>query len=272
MEGVEGVVHAAAHMYGGTSIREVREINVVGTKRLLDGAVLAGVEQVVHISSVAVYGNPPGAVHEEVPLTGPLRKRDFYGRTKREAELLAREFHGRGGLGITILRPPALYGERDRFLTPRMVALVRRRVVPLLGSGRTNLAVVYAGNVAQAVERALEGKGVGQSFNVTEDAPTTQRGFLEGLAREVGLTPTVVPIPAWAIRAAGKTAWAWGGGVPGSNELSFARMARLATEDNPYPAKKAFEVLGWKPPFSLAEALARTGQWLREREEVHGSR
>jgi nucleoside-diphosphate-sugar epimerase len=270
MGGIQGVVHAAAHLYGGLSLERVREVNVMGTARLLEGAALAGASRVVHISSVAVFGNPPGLMDERVSPAAPLRKADYYGRSKREGEEVVRRFHGRDGMEITVLRPPALFGERDRTLTPRLAALAKRRLVFLLGGGRNSLALAYAGNVAQAVERALEGKGSGQVFNVTEDVPITQRALVGGLARELGSWPVFLPTPGGFLRVAGRMAGALGLGVPGSRELSLSRTLRLATRENPYPCTRAYEVLGWNPPYSLPEALARTGEWLRERKSGHG--
>jgi len=53
--------------------------------------------------------------------------------------------------------------------------------------------------------------------------------------------------------------------IPGARDLSLYRAVRLSVEFNPYPANKAKEVLGWTPPFTREEALARTGRWLIEK-------
>lgn len=270
MEGCQGLVHAAARLYGGRSLEAVRAINVTGTARLLEGAALAGSLRVVHISSVAVYGNPPCPMAEDHPLKSPLGKADFYGRTKREGELLAGDFHGKNGLDLTVLRPPAMYGERDRFFSAKVAAFLRRRFVVLLGGGRTRMAAVYAGNVAQAVELALKGRGAGQIFNVTEDFPLTQRELFEGLGRELGLNPTFLSVPGFLARAGARVADAAGLRVSGVRGLSLARVVRLSVEDNPYPARKAREILGWDPPYSKTVAMARTGRWLKEEEAVDG--
>lgn len=264
MEGCRGVVHAAAYIYGGPSLEVVRAVNVEGTRNVARAAARAGVENLVHISSVAVYGDPPGEMDETTPLDAPLRKRDYYGRTKREGEQVVRACHGRGGLDVTVLRPPALYGERDRLFVPQLLAMLRWPVVFLLGSGHTKLAAVYAGNAAEAVERALAGRGAGEVFNVTHDVDVTQRDLLKGLAREGGAGPRFIPIPAPLARWGAR----WGDGlgipIPGSPDLPLRRVVRLAAADNPYPARKARDVLGWSPPYSLEEALARTRAWIRK--------
>ncbi len=272
MEGCAGLVHAAARLYGSPSLDVAREVNVEGTRRVLEGGALAGVGRGIHVSSVAVYGNLPGPMTEDLPLHHPLPLGDLYGRTKREAEAVARELHGRGGLQVTILRPPALYGERDRYLLPRLLRWVRRPVVVLPGPGRRRMAAVYAGNLAQAVEKALGGAGGGEIFNVTRDVDVTLRSLCEGLAGELGLTPLFAGLPGGLVRWGGWLGDRLGVRIRGAGDLSLTRAARLALEDNPYPAERAREALGWKPPFTLEQALARTGRWIRDHEATRQGR
>lgn len=263
LAGCDALLHAAAYLYGGPDLESVRSVNVAGTRALLEGAASAGVGQTVHISSVAVYGDLPGRITEDTPLEAPLRPVDFYGRTKREAEAVVAELRQRHGLSVTTLRPPAIYGERDRLFVPRLVAFLRRPVTFLLGSGDTRLAAVYAGNVAEAVVRALEGKGRGGTFNVTVDVPVTQRTMYGGLAQAMGLKCHLLSVPAGPARFVARVGDAVGLKVPGAEDLSLTRSVRLATNDNPYVSDRAREILGWRPPFTLDEALARTGAWAR---------
>jgi nucleoside-diphosphate-sugar epimerase len=85
----------------------------------------------------------------------------------------------------------------------------------------------------------------------------------------MGIRPYFVTMPVWMIRRGAKIADHLGWAFPGAPGFSWVRAARLGVEDNPYPAETAREVLGWSPPYSLEEALKRTGQWLREKEAVH---
>ncbi len=269
MAGCEAVVHAAAYIYGGPSLEVVREVNVHGTRNIVRGARRAGLRRMVYLSSVAVYGDPPGPMDETTPLDAPLRPRDYYGRTKREAEEVVREAHGREGLSVTILRPPALYGERDRLFVPQLRSLLRWPLVFVLGTGRTLLAAVYAGNAAQAVEAALAGRGAGEAFNITRDVDLTQRDLLEALAPDRAFGPRFISIPGDLARWGALWADRLGLTIPGARDLSLTRVVRLSTEDNPYPSVKARRVLEWRPPFTLEEALARTRAWAW-REETSG--
>src|SRR5207245_381549 len=93
------------------------------------------------------------------------------------------------GLSAAALRPCVIYGERDRYVAPRVARLMRRplpMVIP--GDGGNPLSVVYAGNVAAAVLAALDRPSVNGPFNVANDGAITLRGFLEAFARGLGAT------------------------------------------------------------------------------------
>jgi len=266
MAGCRAVVHAAAEVYVDGTRERLRASNVESTRRVFTAAAEAGVRRGVHFSSVAVYGTLPGPIREESGRTGRLNPKDHYGQTKRAAEEVVEELHGTGGLELTILRPPALFGERDRRITHRLARALKRRVLFLPGRGQNRLALAYAGNVAAAVDPALTGPSAGGDvFNVTEDTLVTPRSLFLGLGRELGIRPYLVNVPGWMVGAGASLAETLGLGLPGAPGLSLRRAARLALEDNPYPSEKAREVLGWQPPFTLCAALARTGAWLRQR-------
>lgn len=261
MESPEAVVHAAALVYSGASWPKVREVNVEGTRNVVRAAALAGATHVIHVSSIAVYGTVVGVAHEGVPLESPLRPGNTYGRSKRDAEKVAREVGQEEEIAVSVVRPAAVYGERDRLFAPKLGGLAKLPLVPMLGPGANRLPVVYAGNVARAMMTLLCGRGMGDTFNLSEDEPLTQRALLEGFLRGLGKKPRLVPIPSLLIQAgADITSWV-GASLPGLKGLSLQRVARLGLGDNPYPADHAREILGWTEHVSHEEALRRTAQW-----------
>lgn len=262
MERCTHAVHAAAWIYPDAPWPEVRAVNVVGAAHALEAAARAGAGLAVHVSSIAVYGNPPGVLDEDHPTDAPLGPGDLYARSKREAEAEARRVEAETGLTVTVVRPAAIYGEGDRLLAPKVARLLRLPVVPLLGGGDNTIPVVYAGNVADALVRALDGAGAGSVFNLTMDRPLTQRGLVEGLAAGLGRQARILPVPATVVRAGARLGDALGVRIPGARDLSLSRVARLALDDNPYPSERARTVLGWAPPHEHADALRRTGEWI----------
>lgn len=264
MAGCTHVVHGAALVYTGGDWAAIEAVNVRGTRSVLEAAADAGVGHAVHLSSVAVYGTVDGPVDESTPTDREVPARDFYARSKRLAEAEARAVERERGLRVTVLRPCAVYGERDRLLAPAIAAMVRRPVVALLGSGANTLPVVYAGNVAVAIRLALEAGRRGATYVVGRDHPLTQRQLIEGIARGMGRSPLIVPTPAPVIRGGAQVLSALGVPTPGARHLPLDRVVRLALGDNPYVTRLIREELGWEPPYGHEEALEEAGRWEAE--------
>lgn len=262
LRGCDAVVHCAALIYASMSWPEVRAVNVDGTRNVLQAAAEAGVSTAVHISSIAVYGDPEGLIDESTPLDRPLKPADLYARSKREAETVAMRFHGRG-MAVTILRPSAVYGERDRLFAPALARMIQLPLTIVMGPGTNTLPVVYAGNIAAGVESALSGLGAGRAFNMATDHPITQLELMNGLAVGLGRTPRFIHLPAGLIRAGTNLGERLGLKTPGARDLSLTRVAALALDDNPFDSSLAREVLNWDPPHAHQDALRRTGEWLR---------
>jgi nucleoside-diphosphate-sugar epimerase len=262
MEGCSHVVHGAALVFAGSAWPKVRAVNVDGTRNVLTAARVAGVGHGVHISSVAVYGNVSGPVTERTPTDTPLAHGDLYARSKREAEAVARGIEEKRGFPVTILRPAAVYGERDRLMAPVLRDLLELPLVPLFGSGDNALPVVYAGNVAVATRLALEAERPATTYDVGLDHPLPQRDLMQWLAEGLGLRPRFVSLPASLVRAGGAVLARLGVRTPGAEHLPIDRFTHVALSENAHPSLLIRSELGWTPPFEHRAALERTGRWL----------
>ena len=270
MEGSDRVVHGAALIYAGLPWDKIHAVNVAGTARVLEAASMAGAGAAVHLSSVATYGGQLGRLDETTPIDTPVPASDYYALSKREAEAAAQKVGEETGLPITLLRPSAIYGPRDRLFAPILARLSRLPLIPLLGSGQTSLPVVYAGNVAAAAEAALDhppapdenGKAT-VVYNVGQDHPIGVRDLLELFAKGLGKRARFIRIPKRIVRNGAALIEMIGGAIPGAKDLPVTRAAMLATEDNPYVTEAIRTGIGWVPPHSHAEGVAATTAWLK---------
>ncbi|MEX2155473.1 MAG: NAD-dependent epimerase/dehydratase family protein [Gemmatimonadales bacterium] len=274
--GVRGIVHAAALVAHRAPFEAFERVNVGGTRLATEAARRAGA-RLIHVSSVAVYGRSVAytagrhGVAEDFPFQ-PLPQRDFYARTKRMAEeLVQREAEAsRGSLSAVAIRPNVIYGERDRLFTPRLIATLRRGLVPQIGPGTNHLSCVYAGNVASAVVAALDAppRGGFRAYNVTHDAPPllTQREFLAAFAEALGVRLRCIPIPILIARVAAES---WSGVLRTLRPRRYAGLASAAVwflvGENPYVTERIRAELGWTPPLDARAAIQRSVTWFAGR-------
>jgi nucleoside-diphosphate-sugar epimerase len=201
-------------------------------------------------------------IGEDYPFQ-PLPAKDFYARSKRASEQLLQEEAARDALSIIAIRPNVIYGERDQLFTRRLIANLRRRVLPLIGSGTNHLSCVYAGNVASAVLAALDAppRPGFRAYNVTRDADPLlmQREFFETFAAQLAVRPVRVRIPVFLLRL-GIAAWSSVLKVvlPGRYSALGNAALTFILGENPYSIDCIRDELGWSPPVDMRTAIGRS--------------
>ena len=257
---VDALVHLAAGMRGDE--HELFTSTVVGTERLLSAMSRTSVKRVVLASSVAVYdwGAADGVVTEASPLAVELDQRGAYARAKVWQERVARRLADEHGLELTVLRPGVVWGPGDAHLTS-----VGRALGPLqvIVGPRRPLPLTYLENCADCFLAAtLECRAVGETFNVVDGEPVTAWRYFREHRRHTGAPPVPVPVPyavglatARAVHAAARRAFDGEPRLP-----AVAVPARFEADFKPAAISNAklSDVLGWHPPYSFGEALART--------------
>ena len=207
---------------------------------------------------------------DETKLTdSDLPPEDLYARSKREAEKVAREIEEQRNFPVTIIRPSAVYGERDRLMGPALVDILRLPLVPIFGPGKNALPVVYAGNVAVATRLAVEAAQVSKTYNVGLDHALTQRELFEYLGAGFGIDPRFVTIPGPLVKSGGGVLARLGVKTPGAKHLPINRLTKLVLSENPYPSGLIRDELGWSPAYEHRPALERTGRWLAQHPMTH---
>ena len=215
-------------------------VNILGAINLLEGARKANVRRVLFVSSGgAVYGEQGQFPAPEAHPTNPVSP---YGVSKRAGELYAFFYQAEYQLPFIALRYANVYGPRqDPHGEAGVVAIfsgkmLRGEPVMVNGDGKQTRDYVYVGDVARANVLALENTCTGPvniGTGVETDVNTLARLILDatGGRSEVRHGPTK------------------------------AGEQRRSVVD----ARRAAEVLGWRPEVSLADGLGRTVEWFRQR-------
>src|SRR3990170_1330877 len=119
-----------------------------------------------------------------------------YGRSKLKAEQFVRSWAGDPNrVGATIIRPPVVYGPRDRQLLT-FFQLARWRLAPLLGDGANSVSCVYVEDAARAAAiAAAAGDAPSATYTVDDGSVYTWRDLLAAVEQAVGRKALRIPSP-----------------------------------------------------------------------------
>ena len=262
VSGADAVLHLAVSQ--DSDLYGVLAGTVVGTENLLEAMKQAKVERIVLISSFSVYNyiklRTWSELNESCAVEAEPEKRDYYCLTKLMQENLVRAAGTEYGLRFTLLRPGAIFG-KGHVWTSRLGIALSDRVWIRLGAW-AKLPLSYVENCAEAVVMCAEKEeAVGKTFNVIDDETPSQRLYSRQLQRYLNPCPHIVPVPWTLVRTLARIAWF-------SNRLLFKGKAKVPQVLSPlsvharckplrYSNQRLKEVLGWRPRYSLAEALDR---------------
>ena len=253
MDGVRWVVHAAAALPLYTP-RDIRTTDIDGTRHVLDAALAAGVERVVHVSSTAVYG---------IPDHHPLREEDRlhgvgpYGEAKVEAEALCVRYRAKG-LCVPILRPKSFVGPERLGVFALLYDWAQDgRNFPVLGPGTNRYQLLDVEDLCAAIHLAgtLDAARVNDTFNIGAKDFGTLREDYQAVLDRAGRGKRIVSLPAapaiWTLRVLERL------------RLSplYRWVYETVTEDSYVAIDKAERVLGFQPRYSNREALLRNFEW-----------
>ena len=194
LRGVDQVYHLAGLTAAGSE-REFLDVNEGGTSRLLGaiGAAVPNLKRFVHVSSIAAVGptGHGGLLAED----SPCRPLTAYGRSKLAGEAVVRRA---AALPWTIVRPPVVYGPRDRELL-RLFRIARRGFAPVFGMGRQELSLVYVTDLVEGIAAAgREPAALGQTYHLAHPEIVRSRDLARAIGRAVrgGRAPLIIPVPA----------------------------------------------------------------------------
>jgi nucleoside-diphosphate-sugar epimerase len=235
----ECVIHLAAEIASQRDARKVEEVNVRGTRRLLDACLRLADGDPARgprfvFASTVVTGEAAGALLSE---ERPLPVQTPYGRSKREGE---RQVH-ESGLPAVVLRPSHVYGPGGWYANELVARLRQPGRFAVIGSGRNLWDVAHVQDIADAFVLAVERAPAGSTYHLADDEPISYYEFMALTSKALGVGPPR-RIPAAIARL-----------VAGSNAVhAVVRSARSSNA-------KAKRELGWQLRFPRAsEGIADT--------------
>ncbi len=261
--GCDYVFHLVAVWRG--SLAHHRAVNVEGTRNVMMAAVEAGVERIVHVSTVSVYGfRLHGGISEDAPLQPGSTP---YNLTKAEGEMVVREIATRHSLPYSMIRPGNIYGPRSPIWTTALfrytqAKLLNHRYTFWFGDGCGSAHPIYVDDVVDLLlTLATHPAARGEVFHCAPDPSPTWREFLSGYgqlaggSRWVGVPRGTVYFPAAIAEPFLHLA---------EQGLALRELLRYMEQPVTYRMTKARDLLGWRPQVDLGTGILRCAPGLRE--------
>jgi nucleoside-diphosphate-sugar epimerase len=253
LDGIDLVVHTAAFVREWGEMEDFVRLNVGGTVNVLDGAERAGVERVVHISSVVVYGyHHPGVQDEDA-------HRRAYGNpyidTKSSSDRIACE------RGAVVIRPGDVYGPGGTQWILRPVQMAKAGRLALAGRGDGVMLPVYVDDLVEAILLGLEKGEPGRAYTAWDGSAVTFDDYFNRIARMTG-GPEVRHLPRPVLELAGAAMERWAR-LRGAPPEFTARAITFVDRRGTISTERIRSELGWEPQVTLEEGLRRTEEWLR---------
>lgn len=260
LKGADIVQHlAAAFRELDVSNDYYDEVNVSGTRNVLQVAEKVGVKKFINCSTCGVHGNVENPPANE---NAPINAADYYQKTKYLAEPIVQEYFDRG-MKTVILRPTALYGPGDKERFGMIFKRIKKGMFPIFGDGKALYHPVFVENYVDASLLAQNpDTGDGETYLIADDAYLTIEELAIKIAETMGLQDKVkMPhFPLLPLRIAGHlTEWAckpFGIAPP-----IFPRRVDWYRQNRAFDISKAKCELGYVPKVDLTEGLKLTYDW-----------
>lgn len=236
----DAVIHLAAQTMVPTSVEQPVldcRINLEGVLHVLEACRIHGTGHILFSSSAAVYGDN---LHIPLKETERLVPTSPYGITKMTTEHYLRVYHELYGMDATVFRFANVYGERQGEKGEGGVVsifcklLSQRQGITVFGDGNQTRDFVYAGDIAQAIIRALPLKGY-HTMNVSTGQETSINDLIRSFEKAVGYT---LPVQYTA---------------PRTGDILRSVLSNEALKRD----------LGFVPEMDLEEGIRRTYDWYR---------
>jgi nucleoside-diphosphate-sugar epimerase len=255
MNGSSTVVHSAGLVHKSDApAAQYDALNFRATQLVANAAKRAKVDTFVFLSTSAVYGNGPFVdIDESAPVQGDTP----YAVSKIRCEEWLKE--NPPAPKTVILRPSLVFGEGDRGNLLSLIKQINKGLYFHIGGNNAKKSLIYAGDVAQAINRCITQLDGGYHvLNVANPRTINVEELSNTIAICLGKAPPPT-VPEVIVRAGAML----GGAVLGDKSpLTMQKMTKLMTTTT-CSVKRLVSTTGFVPGFPVDEAIGAEIQWAR---------
>ena len=248
------VLLAAEHRDDVSPTSLYYDVNVEGTRNVLEAMDKSGIKNLIFTSSVAIYGlnkDNPDENHDQDPF-------NHYGKSKWEAELLIKEWYENDttNKSVTILRPTVIFGERNRGNVYNLLKQISSGKFIMIGKGENKKSMAYVGNIVALIKDRLLKMELGYNvFNYADKPDFSMTELTQLIEKKINIKLPKQRIPFWIGMLAGYGFDLISLLLQKNLSVSSVRIKKFCATTK-FDASKVHNI--FKAPYSLREGLDKT--------------
>jgi 2-alkyl-3-oxoalkanoate reductase len=266
IEGVDTVFHNASIVHTKRNREQtVWEVNLGGSRNVLEACVASGVPRLIYVSSASAVYEGKDIENGTEALPYARVSQAPYADSKIAAEREILEANGRGGVATCAIRPHVVFGPGDNRFLPAILERARNGKLRFSVGWRNDKLsdFTYVTNVSDALLLADERLGpgspvAGQAYFITNGEPMPFFDFVNWILRELDMPQIryAVPYPvAYAAAAIAETLDTLRGGTLNAEDGLSRFAVKYMCTHHYFSIDKARRELGYEPRVSLAEGV-----------------
>jgi dihydroflavonol-4-reductase len=259
-DGIDCLFHLATlgHINNFTVSEEMfMEINLLGTRNIMEEAMKAGVKRVVHSSSVAAMG-----ICSDIPATEETicNPHHAYGRSKLEAEKEVIRMAKEGNMPAVIVRFSMVYGPGDPRDILKLTRLAKKGMFPKIGKRPKLTPLIHVDDAVTGLLLASEKGRKGEIYLLTNKESMLFDDIRKVLQETLGVKRFPLYVPEWValfMASLCEKAFPFIGRIPPVSRKNIE--STLA--DRVFSIEKAERELGFTPEKNPVQGLKETVEW-----------
>ncbi len=252
LRGVDTIFHLAgvAHLLkSDDKSKELhKEVNLEGTKRLVEQASKMGVKKIIFLSTVKVYGEK-SILGKKFDIFSTENPKDEYAVSKFQAENFLKNFATKNDIDFVIVRTPIVYGPNMKANFYDLFNLVYLSIPLPFEKIKNKRSIIYVGNLVDFLYNcALSKEALGKTFLISEKYSLSTQEIIKLISASLEVPLIIFPLPLGF----------------------FKRLAFILGKKNHYykitdsfeiDPSESYKILNWNPPFDVYYSFKITADW-----------
>lgn len=241
-DNVEAILHLAGLAHSNSfSESDYNSVNTQGTLKLANDAAKAGVRRFIFVSSIGVNGS---STKKPFSYSSEVAPHNIYAKSKLDAEIGLKKIAEETGLELVIVRPTLVYGPNAPGNFGLLTKLVNK--LPLLPFGLVNnqRSFIAVQNLTDLLLTcAKHPDAAGHTFLASDGESISTKQFINAIAKGLNKSIYQLPVPTSIMRL-------------GAKLIGKQSMAEQLLDNLEVNSSNAFDVMGWKPPYTMEQAMS----------------